>query len=188
MHWWDAKRRVWRGVAPRLQAKSLLVPRGLFAYGSTLRVRVCATSGIATGCSEGPAGFGDNYKTPDLTVTLGGVGTPNQNGTRPIPCVLPVIVTDSAGGALPYDNITWYDSRKSQLARGKFLDLRNLPTGPQVIRVVVRGTGGQLAAKSWLIQRTAAGCTLISTICDPPARHNPDKHPHPHPVPPPCEA
>lgn len=186
VHWWDAKCRAWRGVAPRLQDKSLLIPRGLFANGRELTVRVYATSGIATGYTEGVVQLGDDT-APGINLTLGGAGVPNEKGSRPIPCVVSVNATDSAGGQVPADRITWYDARSAELARGTDLDLRTLSMGRQVIRAVIRGAGGKSAAKSWLIDRTPAGCWLISAICDPPAQGIPDTRPHPHPAPPACE-
>ena len=47
----------WRGVAPRQQETSLLIPGQLFADSPELTVRVLATSGIATGIAEATLHF-----------------------------------------------------------------------------------------------------------------------------------
>ena len=185
VHWRDAKHRVWRGVAPRSQEKSLIIPRGLLESGPELRVRIYATSGIATGLTEEVIEPDGDQPGPGVNITLGGV-TPMDQGPRPIPCVISVIATDPAGGRLPGDRISWYNSSGNQLTRGAEIDLRNLPNGRHVIRAVARSFGGPATAKSWLIEKTPAACVLHSTICDPPPKRTPEHHEHPHPAPPPC--
>ena len=126
----------------------------------------------------------DDYQPQVPGIGLVGVD-PAGTGPTPIPCVIAVAVTDSAGRQPANSSITWYDSQGGAIGQGSQLDLRTLGMGKHVVRAVVRGMG-PLTARSWLIERTAAGCLLLSTICDPPAKGIPDPRPHPHPAPPPC--
>jgi hypothetical protein len=192
VHWYDARHGVFRGVAPRSDDKQLLIPPNTFTNNPELKLRVYATSGIATGYAEakarydegGDGGTGVQPTGPDLT--LGGV-TPAPKGPVPMDCVATVIATDQSGVQLSDQNITWYDERGTQLARSSQVDLRSLPPGRHVIRAVARSYGGSLAAKSWAIERTRDGCLYHNAICDPPAKGQPEEHPHPHPPPPECK-
>jgi hypothetical protein len=184
VHWFDRKHEVFRGVAPRLQDTSLLIPRALFADGPQLEVCVLATSGIATGRACGEFRL-DDYQPQVPSIGLVGVD-PAQAGPKPIPCVITAAVTDAAGRQPASGSITWY-REGAAFARGRQLDLRSLSMGRHVVRAVLRGFGGRLVARSWLIERTPAGCLLLSTMCDPPPKGIPDDHPHPHPEPPPCD-
>jgi hypothetical protein len=185
VHWFDRKHGVFRGVAPRLQDTSLLVPRSLFVDGSELEVCVLATSGIATGRDCRKVNL-DDYQPQNPNIGLVGVDT-TQQGSKPIPCVITAVVTDAAGRQSPGAQIRWYSAQGAEIARGSQLDLRSLSLGRHVVRAVFRSAGLKATAKSWLIERTPAGCLLISTICGPPAKGIPDPRPHPHPAPPACD-
>jgi hypothetical protein len=52
VHWYDERADVWRGVAPRQQKTSLLIPSRLFNRSGKAKVRVLATQKIATGYAE----------------------------------------------------------------------------------------------------------------------------------------
>jgi len=185
VHWRDTRHGVFRGVAPRLQKKSLLVPKRLFASGPELRVRVYATSGIATGYADTTLKL-DYPEPPGPGLTLLG-GQHAAKGPQPISCVLSVIAMDSAGRQVGADHISWFTGGGNQLARGSHLDLRSLPIGTHVVRAVARGLGGALIGKSWLVERTAERCLMHHVICDPPPKRTHEEHQHPHPAPPPCE-
>jgi hypothetical protein len=183
VHWFDKRHEVFRGVAPRLQDTSLLIPRALFCDGP-LQLCVLATTGIATGRDCGEFRL-DDQQPPPPKIGLVGVD-PAEPNPKPIPCVITAAVTDAVGRQAPGNSITWYENGAA-IGKGSQLDLRALSMGRHVIRAVVRGLGGPLVARSWLIERTSSGCLLLSSICDPPAKGNPDNHPHPHPVPPGCD-
>jgi hypothetical protein len=185
VHWLDRKCQVFRGVAPRLQQTELLIPRALFSDGPELAVCVLATTGIATGrdCREIRL---DDYQPQAPTIgLLGGDKAEPGPGPKPIPCVITAVVTDAVGRQAESSSVTWY-AQGAAIGRDSQLDLRTLRMGRHVVRAVARGLGGPLVARSWLIERTPAGCLLLSTICDPPTKGTPDDHPHPHPEPPPC--
>jgi len=163
VHWKDVKG-VYRGVAPRLTDKSLLLPRSLFARGRELSVRIYATSGIATGFAEQVIRL-DQYTPSGITFTLATVES-KEESVGSLPWVLPVLVTDAAGSQFSDERITWYDARGNRLALGAEVDLRTLPLGRHVIRAVARGYGGSTAAKSWLIERKREGCVLYNEFID----------------------
>jgi hypothetical protein len=185
VHWFDQKYGVFRGVAPRLQDTSLLIPRALFADGAELEVCVLATSGIATGRECCKVNL-DDFQPEGPVVRLVGVDT-TQKGPKPIPCVITAGVSDSAGRQLAGAHITWYSGQGAEIARGSQLDLRSLNMGRSVVRAVVRGLGGRLIARSWLIERTREGCLLHNVMCDPEPKLVEEPHQHPHPKPPPCQ-
>jgi hypothetical protein len=184
VHWFDRRHEVYRGVAPRLQDTSLLIPRALFVDSPRLQVCVLATSGIATGrtCNEVSL---DDYQPQVPDIGLTGVD-PTQPYPKPIPCVLTAAVTDAAGRQAPSSAVTWYRDGAA-IARGNQLDLRSFGMGRHVVRAVLRGLGGPLVARSWAIETTPEGCVLLSTMCDPPTKGTPENHPHPHPKPKPCD-
>ena len=181
VHWEDAKHGTFRGVAPRLQEKSLLIPDRLLK-GGDLRVRVYASSGIATGYAETQLkGEHVGLDRPRLTL----LATSNAAGGRQSSFVATVLALDSTGGRIPQDRITWYGKGGNELARGRDLDLRMLPVGSQVIRAVVKRHGDGVVGKSWLVERDVGGWRLLHPIPDPPPRRTHEEHEHPHPAPPP---
>jgi hypothetical protein len=129
----------------------------------------------------------DDYQPQVPGIGIVGVD-PNEPYPKPIPCVITATATDTAGRQLDENYLTWYRDGAS-IARGNQLDLRTLKKGRHVVRAVLRGIGDRLVARSWVVDRTPAGCVLISTVCDPPTKGTSEDHPHPHPhpEPPPCD-
>jgi hypothetical protein len=190
LHWLDKRGGgVRRGVAPRLQEKSLLVPRQLFASGPELHVRVYATSGIATGFADAVLELEGQHQPGGKLILVGGPSDATSDDGKPqrMPHVLTVSVTDSAGGQVPSDRIAWYDAQGGRITEGNQLDVRSLPMGKHVVRAVVRGLGTGTIGKSWLIERSAEGTLLHHVICDPPPKRSHEEHQHPHPAPPRCD-
>ena len=184
VHSYDAESEVWRGVAPRLQERSLLIPRHLFAREPQLRFRVLATSGIATGMAEGQANLkGWQYQRPD--VGLMGV-TPNAAGPVRISAVLTATASEADGRDLDYMRAVWYGPAGEELARGPSFDLRKLAPGKQMIRFAVPLPAGGFAARSWLVEGGPGGFLLHQQIPDLPPKpatveYPSPEHPHPHP-------
>lgn len=185
VQWFDEKAGVWRGVAPRQQTTSLLVPIRLFSHSRSLKIRVLATEKIATGYHEREIVLSD-YTPPNVTVGLGGFDTTVKE-SQVASEVLTAIVRDSAGRKVPADNIIWYNSEGSELGRGESVDLRQITRGQHVIRVVVRGTGGRPTARSWFVEHTSSGVVVHHAICDSEPQSPDEGHKHPHPVPKPCD-
>ena len=191
VHWRDSKHRNWRGVAPRLDSKSLLIPRRLFKNERELAIRIYATSGIATGYVEQVIKLrGDAGKDGNINLSLGGVAAApitGETGARAIPCVVSASATDSAGDQIADNHIAWYGDQGNELARGAQLDLRKLLYGRNIIRAVLTRYGGPAIGKSWQIERTRTGFMLHNAICDPIPKGAPENHTHPHPTPTPCD-
>jgi hypothetical protein len=185
VHYRDAKGRAWRALAPRTTDTSAVIPWTLIARSRKLTVRVLASSGIATGHAEIELAAGDK-PPPDVHLTLLGNGSLSE-GPYEIPAVPTVLATDGAGGQVSDVHLQWVDGRGGSLGRGRQVDLRQLPNGRHVIRVVVRGHGGRTAGKSWVVERNRDRFTLHAAVRDPPRRPRGPVHEHPHPAPPPSK-
>jgi hypothetical protein len=146
-------------------------------------VRVYATSGIATGFAE--TRLKAENKDPDRPRLTLLVDSHAFEGRQP-GSVATVLAIDSAGARIPPERIAWYDRAGNELARGSQLDLRILPVGNHVIRVVVRRYGDGVFGKSWLIERNVGWWRVVHPICDPPPKRTHEEHEHPHAAPPPC--
>ncbi|HTQ56673.1 MAG TPA: hypothetical protein VMI94_19540 [Bryobacteraceae bacterium] len=184
VHWYDERSDAWRGVAPRQQDTSLVIPRHLFAKQSSLPIRILATSGIATGVAQGRAALG-GWQLSQPTVGLTGVSATVEQPAA-IPGVIQAAVYDTSGRAADYSRAAWYGKGGAELSRGSSLDLRALPPGRQAVRFVAPLAEGGFAAGSWLVERTPGGFLLHSRIPEP-APKPPvadcgcEGHPHPHP-------
>jgi hypothetical protein len=183
VHWYDERSDAWRGVAPRQEETSLLIPRSLFAREQTLSIRVLATSGIATGKAEGKATVDQWQSAPPSVVLVG--AHPDAGRPASIPSVIEASVIDVSGREADYARASWYTSSGAEIGRGNSLDLRRLGMGRQAVRFSVPLPEGGFAAGSWLIERSPAGCLLHAHIPQPPIKPaTPDPgtkdHPHPH--------
>jgi hypothetical protein len=176
VHWKDEHNLVYRGVAPRLDGKSLLVPRNLFTPKPQLQVRIYATSGIATGFAEQEIAVRQT-RSPDLEFTL---RTETPMGTAASSPVLSVVVTDPAGRQVADELITWYGAGAAAIASGPDLDLRSLPLGRHVVRAVARSFGDAIAGNSWLIDTSDEGTIVRDAPSDPPPPVRAENHVHPH--------
>jgi len=183
VHWYDARGDVWRGVAPRQQTTTLLVPRRLFAEARELRVRVLATPGLGTGVAEDVITLGHPAPPPPRLILLG-VDT-SRDKPLSIPYVLHAAMLDSAGRQLPDDRMTWYGNDE-MIGRGSQVDLRALGVGRHAVRLTTRGDP-RPAARTWIVERTPAGFRLHHEDCDPKPKVTGAAHEHPHAAPPdPC--
>lgn len=155
VHWYDEEDEVWRGVAPRQQETSLVIPKSLFR-APKLRVRVLVTSGIATEYVEKAVTFEGQIASVGTIMLVG--HDPSTPGPQPYKgSVLHAIAVDSTGGQVPSDFIIWYDTSGVEIGRGAHLDVRSLPRGRQAVRAVVRDPGGRHSAKNWSIEHHAGG-------------------------------
>jgi len=185
VHWYDARAEVWRGVAPRQQTQTLLIPRHLFAEEKELRVRVLATPGIGTGIAESTIKRPDDASRTRPRLSLTGIdfsrGTPVQ-----VPSVLHATLADSTGRHLPDDRMAWYCDG-NPIGKGSQVDLRNSGLGKHYLRLVARSEFGPVAT-TWILERIQRGFQIHSEVCDPKPKRQEPPHKHPHPKPPnPCE-
>ena len=168
VHWFDERRETWRGVEVRQQETSLLIPRSLYVEKPELRVRILATSGIATGEVEGLAKLED-FKSGNMLIALSGIDTSiaQTEGPKSIPNVVSVLVADTAGRQYLSERITWYGNHGVQLVGSRHIDLPQLSRGRHLVRVVVRGLTSRTVTRSWLIERTQTGFLLHNEMSDP---------------------
>ena len=160
VHWFDQEMDVFRGVAPRLQKTSLLIPKELFTHGSDLLVR----EKISTGVTQHTIKL-KNYRQSDETIVL--IGTnPQMREPQQIPDVIKAQAVDSAGRQLSLHRANWFDGKGKKIARGGQLDLRAVGFGSQIIRMVVRNANGRMLSNSWLIKHKAGSSKLLRSFTD----------------------
>ena len=144
-----------------------MVPWSVIGRSGKLRVRVLASSGIATGYAEvdlKASQPGGSDAPGEVTIKL--LGT-SGNATALATSVAQVMVADPSGGSVDDDKLWWYDATGASLGRGNQVDLRQLPQGRNVIRVVVKRHGHFTSAKSWVVQRDGGTFTVAAAMCDP---------------------
>jgi hypothetical protein len=163
VHWYDDEMDVWRGVAPRQQETSLVIPASLFVR-SSLKIRVLGTSGIATGYAEIMARL-DGAKAGEHTVLVSGPLAAASNPSLHSRSVLHAIVIVPTGRQVPAEKTTWYDNRSNEIARGSQLDTRILSIGRHVVRVVSRHSNGHVAT-GWLVERRHDGACIHHQIIE----------------------
>jgi hypothetical protein len=177
VHWYDEEDGVWRGAAPRQQETSVIVPKTLFVRAK-LKVRVLATSGIATGYTEETITL-DDYVPGGVTILLMGHDPLSASPQRIARPVLHAVALSPNGRQAPSDSIVWYDGSGAELGRGAHLDVRSLPRGRRVVRAVARQTSGHRKSKDWLIVHHAAEVIVHHESPDRRLGAQPE-HKHPH--------
>jgi len=177
VHWFDEDARVWRGVAPRQQAASFLVPDRLFVRSPRLTIRILATEKISTGYAECELHL-QNYVGPQITLNLIGFD-PRIKEPQKSSGVVRVIAVDPAGRGFPANGAVWYSEKGSELASGDSVDLRQLAHGRHIIRVVVRAARGKPVSRSWLVERDPKGFIVHSAITDSDSQDTQDDRQHP---------
>ncbi len=186
VHYYDERTHVWRGVAPRMQDKSLLFPKALSVPRGGLRVRVLATRKISTGHAETrlelPRG-GEPVPPTGGTVVLVGVD-PGRNDPQKLGDVVTGIAIGLGGTQTAPDNLFWYDEHGREVAHGDEVDLRAFGFGQHVLRLVDREN---LRSKAWMIEKTPEGIFYRHAISDPKVQLRHEHHVHPHQPPQPCE-
>lgn len=182
VHYREPRSQSWRGLTPRMDDKTVIVPWQLFKASGKLLVRVLASSGIATGFGEIELQAGDDHEPPDVTMVLPGVG-PTVKGPVSLDAVPTVIATDASGKQVDDVHLSWFDGNGASLGRGRSVDLRQLPDGKHLVRCVVRGHGERTVGKSWFIERKGESFSLLSVMYDPPRKPRKPTHEHPHQAP-----
>lgn len=137
---------VWRGLAPRSRETFARIPVRLFPAKGPLRVRILASSGIATGILEEEVQVVARRVDPQGPLTL---HTGEEEG------VLRVHVVDSKGREIPNPDIAWFDQQGSEIGRGRSLDTRNLPEGQHLVRAAALHLGAGKVEATWLFEKLA---------------------------------
>jgi hypothetical protein len=141
VHWQD-EAGVWRGIAPRQKTMELAIPARLRRRKTPLAVRVLACNGLATAIAETAveplAGRRDPDKEPEVTVVVDATSSPN---------VVRAWAIDALGRSLPNAGLAWYDASGAEIARGASLELRSVPAGRRIVRVVAINAGAGKAER-----------------------------------------
>jgi hypothetical protein len=172
VHWLDDDD--WRGVAPRQQETSILVPRRLFIDSDELKVRVLATGGLATGVTEATLRL-EGHQPSDPTVAIR--EAPSDRAGTPLPNVISAVVRDAGGRQLFSDSMAWFADDGRQISAGPAVDLRTLSIGEHEVRVVIRRLGGRALVRSWRIERTPEVFVLKEVPASPQVTETADDHP-----------
>lgn len=154
---WRDRFGTWRGCAPRTRETKMKVPKRLVGTAATARLRVLASSGIATGvgewqgdCTPEPP---EREGEPPVVVTLRGV--PAGNACVDLPTfVQATVVRDRLRTAARAD-LRWYDDNGAEIGRGRSLDLRALKRGQTLVTAAVLDKGEGSGEGRWLIERRA---------------------------------
>jgi hypothetical protein len=151
VQWQDAGER-WRGLAPRTRARDEVVPNHLFGHRTRLRVRVLATSGIAT-----------TVETIEVVRPREGVQPPRIDLFEMVPPALArvshieVKALRTDGLSVPDPEIVWFNQEGDEIGRGKRVFLSALGEGQHLVRAVLRDTGFGTAERTWLVEIDAHG-------------------------------
>jgi hypothetical protein len=165
VHWYDEEDEVWRGVIPRTTAATALVPAALYS-GGDLRVRVLATSGVATGHVEttlkGGSGRGDAREPPPTLYLEGrsGKAAPNTGTSQ----VLRAVAIDARGKSVTPIRMCWSGEDGRQLAGGAELDLRRLPPGIRTVTASMRTPDGRFLNRGWRVESDGQGHHVVSDL------------------------
>lgn len=181
VHYRSPRGDAWRGVAPRSNTSSIVIPFRLFGQSKTLMVRVLASSGIATGYAETEVKL-ESSQPPEVTLTLSG-GEPSGSGPVPIDATPQLLATDSSGAQIPDTYVSWHTGEGETIGQGRQIDLRTLAEGKHTIRAVIRRHGGRSIGKSWIVERRGHEAFVHEARPDPPRTPRGKQHEHPHPPP-----
>lgn len=183
VQWYDEEAEQWRGVAARTRLRELVIPRMLFNGERSLRVRVLATSGLATGSAETTIKV---REAPPAQLHFGLFGFDESlKETMALPNPLRPFIVDARGRQQELTSVTWYTRGGVELARDA-LDLRALREPKNELRVVARTDDGVLIARNVRIDRDGREFRLHSLTADHPQRGKrapAEPHIHPHPAP-----
>ena len=141
---WEDQPGEWRGLAGRTQDTCAVLPATLLKKHRQrlLRVRVLASSGIATGVQDAEIEIrGNHTASPTPVVEVVDVGHHGHLGP-----VLTVSVRHEGAAAVPDAQVLWFTDG-AEIGRGRTFDLRSLPLGQHVLSAVVldSGSGGTQA-------------------------------------------
>lgn len=141
VHWQDDDG-MWRGLAPRTQDTSLLIPNQTFSTKREVKVRVLATSGIATGSTEVVLHRPDEFipSRPRLLIYGEQVGAD-------APILRAALIT-GAGRVNTAPDALWYDDHGQQIGRGPAFELGRLPAQTTVLHVSALAETQAVAGRS----------------------------------------
>lgn len=166
VQWQDAKGG-WRGAAPRTKERELFIPLSLFQLKTkqdNLRIRVLATSGIATGCGEVEI-HGLEVSRPKNKLQLYGEHRAGRKeGGAFVSPLLRVTTLSEDGTVAGGDDIRWFDEQGREIGRGRTLDMRCLPQGQHLVSADALHLGAGAARASWLVERAVDGVRILKRL------------------------
>lgn len=156
---WEDVNETWRGLMPRTQETSAFLPARLLGRQQKTRVRVLASSGIATGTGQCKVALPD--PTPfDIAVVLAGEPMPPVPEPTPVPVpikagIITVFAVENSGRMIIDPGFIWFDDDGREIARGRRLDLRKIEN-VRLIKVVVSNYTSRtdVAHRVWRIERS----------------------------------
>lgn len=153
---WQDRDDTWRGLMPRTRETTAFVPVHLLGQRQRMRVRVLATSGIATGSAECIL-VPPSRPTPQApNLVLRGEG----GGSEP-PVPVPArrsgvraFIVDELGRTLPDRGLIWFDQRGDEIGRGPRLPLSSARSA-EAIRVAAIDHGSRAGpiTGNWMLER-----------------------------------
>lgn len=149
---WEDPDGNWKGVAPRTRETTMVIPRRLFGKRRTMRVRVLATSGLATGSVERKLRLPDP-NPEEVAIVLSGVLGPRRARRVRLGPIVRATAFLRGGGSARRAEFVWFDEAGSELGRGKRFDLRRLEQGRHLIRVVAPNQGAGAGEAAWMVER-----------------------------------
>ncbi|HEX5876549.1 MAG TPA: hypothetical protein VFY60_18015 [Pyrinomonadaceae bacterium] len=152
VHWQDEEG-TWRGISGPTQDTSVPVPNSLFENRRELRIRVLASSGIATGSAEIvlPRPKDLLPKQSQLLV----LGDQNDAGDA----MLRVAVLTGDGKVNTVPDAIWTNDQNQQIGRGATFQLKNMTGGKMAINV------SALTEKQTVVSRKLEAEEKDGTIC-----------------------
>ncbi len=155
VHWQDVDGS-WRGLVPRTQERAATIHPRLFGTRTQMRVRVLASSGIATGEIECLLTLPD----PRPAVAIVSVAVLSSGHAR-------AVVHDDAGRQLSSPGIIWFDETGRQLASGNVLDIRRIGAAAQVRAVATNFTSRTVEQPAILTIDRATGRPKFAVLSQP---------------------
>jgi hypothetical protein len=149
----------WRGAAPRTKECEIFIPFWQLQFkskSSNLRIRVLASSGIATGCGEVEI---NDLRMPRIDPAL--VLQGEKGGAQIRSSILRISILNGYGLGAIGAHIRWFDEQGHEIGRGRTLDLRSFPPGSHRIHADAIHLGVRTVEASWLIEKSEAGVRII---------------------------
>lgn len=124
---WEDLDGTWRGLMPRTQERSVTIDPALLGNRREMRVRVLASSGIATGEISCNLNLPRAPRVPASVIVS---ASPSGSTTA--------YLVDTVGRALPAPGFIWHDDQGREIGRGRKLSGRNSQSAREIRAVASR--------------------------------------------------
>lgn len=158
---WEDGPGVWRGVAPRTSDRSIIIRPAAVGGHRVVRIRVLATSGIATGSAEcNLTRESGSSSAPSREIVLPDL--PDKGG--PLPRILRGSIIDTLGRGHSGVHLAWFDDVGAEIGRGRTVDLDVLPEGEHAIRVVDLTGGAEAGQATFVVRREGNAFSFVTAL------------------------